>query len=176
MPRQPLRSVVWDTGFVTVPRRGWLPNPAVTYPDVCRTSSEYKAFRHPWKPAPRLPMVGKGRCMSFWQFWLPSPTMRARRCMPQPLPGGTPSLRHTGLDREPPRPRATRVQACRGIDPGDVIRVCQLRIACGPAPGQKPCTTPMTHKVGITPWRPGLQPCGCLRAVGDCPNSGVPVA
>jgi len=75
MPRQPLRSVVWDTGFVTAPRRGWLPNPAVTYPDVCRTSSAYKAFRHPWKPAPRLPMVGKGRGMSFWQFWLPSPVL-----------------------------------------------------------------------------------------------------
>jgi len=44
MPQHPLRSVVWDTGFVTVPRRGWPPNPAVTYPDVFGMACKLKVL------------------------------------------------------------------------------------------------------------------------------------
>src|SRR3954470_22716072 len=48
MPRHPLRSVVWDTGLVTVPRRGWTPNPAVTYPDVSGMTCKLKVFEPLW--------------------------------------------------------------------------------------------------------------------------------
>src|SRR3954464_3064177 len=73
MPRHPLRSVVWDTGFVTVPRRGWPPNPAVTYSDVSGTSNKFKSFG---LASRNLLVAAQGRdwrCVNFWKLWLPPP-------------------------------------------------------------------------------------------------------
>jgi hypothetical protein len=73
MPRHPLRSVVWDTGFVTVPRRGWPPNPAVTYPDVSGTSNKFKSFGFASRSLLVAAQGRDWRCVNFWKLWLPPP-------------------------------------------------------------------------------------------------------
>jgi hypothetical protein len=76
MPRHPLRSVVWDTGFVTVPRRGWPPNPAVTYPDVSGTSNKFKSFGFASRSLLVAAQGRDWRCVNFWKLWLPPPLYR----------------------------------------------------------------------------------------------------
>jgi hypothetical protein len=77
MPRHPLRSVVWDTGFVTVPRRGWPPNPAVTYPDVSGTSNKFKSFGFASRSLLVAAQGRDWRCVNFWKLWLPPPALRS---------------------------------------------------------------------------------------------------
>jgi len=86
MPRHPLRSVVWDTGFVTVPRPGWQPNPAVTYPDVSGTSNRFKSFGFASRSLLVAAQGRDWRCVNFWKLWLPPPVLTAIISGPRPRP------------------------------------------------------------------------------------------